>query len=50
MTTNPDMPETDNEGLPPGFVPVWTYIKTADGVVEYEHPAAEALRQEDDEQ
>lgn len=36
-------PEPDNEGLPPGFVPVWTVIKTEDGVVEYDHPAADLL-------
>lgn len=34
----------DNEGLPPGFDPAWTYIKTRDGVVEYEHPAGERVR------
>lgn len=34
----------DNEGLPPGFVPAWTFIKTPEGTVEYEHPAGEAIR------
>lgn len=32
--------------LPPGYVPVWTFIKTEDGVVEYDHPAADLLATE----
>jgi DnaJ-class molecular chaperone len=35
---------SDNEGLPPGFVPAWTFIKTKDGVVEYEHEGGEVAR------
>lgn len=34
---------SDNEGLPPGYVPAWTFIRTEDGVVEYEHPAGEVV-------
>lgn len=33
---------SDNEGLPPGYDPAWTFIRTEDGVVEYEHPAGAA--------
>lgn len=32
-----------SEGLPDGFVPAWTFIKTEDGMVEYAHPAGEAI-------
>jgi hypothetical protein len=34
---------SDNEGLPPGFVPALTFIRTPDGVVEYQHPAWEVI-------
>jgi hypothetical protein len=36
-------PVLDNEGLPPGFVPAFTYIRTEDGTAEYVHSAGEAL-------
>lgn len=46
--TNPPSSDRDgdNEGLPPGYVPAWTFIKTPEGVVEYEHEGALALRME----
>jgi hypothetical protein len=40
---------SDNEGLPPGFVPAWTFIKTKDGVVEplaALHPSPEPQTEE----